>query len=99
MKCQWCGMEREIIGKPFINWKCGSRQNSKGTRTQSEACVEIAALKTRNVLLEKVAEATDNFMNIVNLDKDAWAEPVWLALMQTDEVLAALRDLGVPKCA
>ena len=49
-KCQWCGMEL-IEGKPF-NWKCGTKQNSKGTRIQSDACAEIVQLKLRIKKLE-----------------------------------------------
>ncbi len=43
-KCQWCGMDPNFLNP---SWKCGSRQNAKGSRIQSEACAEIARLSAK----------------------------------------------------
>ena len=53
--CPWCGMDRRgYSATRFFYWKCGTRQNSKGTRIQTDACAEIAQLKARVEELEYI---------------------------------------------
>lgn len=42
-ECKWCGMERKALS----HWKCGTRLTARGSLIQSDACAEIALLKSK----------------------------------------------------